>query len=125
MRLLRGKHITEVKRGSRLAHAIEQDRDDSRRTRERSVKEDVKKYLNSIDAYHVWPVQTGYGEYMLDCLASINGHFVSIETKRPGKPPTPKQEEIMERIRMSGGFAIKVDDAEQLKLFVQKHCGLI
>lgn len=128
MRLLRGKRITKVEPGSRLARAIKQDRTSGRaaeRTRERQVKDDVKNYLDSINAYHHWPVQTGYGEYTLDCLASINGHFVGIETKRPGKTMTEKQAEIAERMRMSGGFAIKVDSVYHLIDFVRKHCGLL
>lgn len=43
----------------------------------------------------VWrfmPVQTGYGAPALDYLLCVNGHFVAIETKVPGKKLTPLQE---------------------------------
>jgi len=93
-------------------------------TPEGKVKRDVKKYLDSIGAYHVWPVPTGYGPKLLDCYACIEGSFVVIETKAPGKLPTPSQRLEIEKILEKGGMALWVDNVDDLIRFVEK-AGLI
>lgn len=60
-------------------------------TPEGKVKEKVKRLLKKYDCYQFWPVQTGYGAPTLDCIACANGYFIGIETKAPGKHPTPRQ----------------------------------
>ena len=74
-------------------------------TPEGKVKKEVKKHLAFAKAYHLWPVQTGYGRSTLDCVACVPTHktcpqcghgevfgqFVAIETKAPGKKLTARQ----------------------------------
>lgn len=60
-------------------------------TPEGKVKDRVKRILKKYRCYQFWPVQTGYGAASLDCIGCYNGHFFSIETKAPGKHPTPRQ----------------------------------
>jgi hypothetical protein len=86
------------------------------KTPEGKVKDAVKKHLDSIGAYYFMPVQTGYGETTVDFLVCHRGMFIAIETKAPGKlTPTARQARSMAKVRKAGGFAICVNDVEQLK----------
>ena len=73
-------------------------------TPEGKVKFEIKKYLDSIGAYHVWPVPMGYGPKLLDCYACIAVRFVVIDAKAPGKMPTRSQSYEMSRISKKGGM---------------------
>lgn len=83
-------------------------------TPEGRVKAEIKKYLDSIGAYHVWPVPTGYGSPLLDCYASIRGHFFAIEVKAPGKKPTSRQMQTILEINRKGGEALYVTKLDDL-----------
>lgn len=62
------------------------------KTPEGYEKDEVKKYLDSIGAYHFWPVQTGIGAATVDCLACIDGYFWAIEVKKDNETgPTKRQ----------------------------------
>ncbi len=84
-------------------------------TPEGKVKNEVKKQLKLLGAYQFWPVQTGMGAPTLDCLCSINGRFVGIETKAPGKRPTPRQELTINAICNSGGITLVIDSVDMAK----------
>jgi|SRR5208283_153499 len=101
-------------------------------TPEGKVKADVKKYLDSIGAYHFWPVQTGMGATTLDCLACIPfqsagprglyrpvGRFWAIETKRPSGRATGRQNLIIGRVGKAHGMAVVIDDVETLVRMVE------
>jgi hypothetical protein len=75
-------------------------------TPEGKVKKEIKAYLDSIGAYHVWPVPTGYGSPMVDCYACINGKFYAIEVKAPGKKPTPKQSLVLLNVKKAFGRSL-------------------
>lgn len=68
-------------------------------TPEGKVKEKVKRLLKKYGCYQFWPVQSGYGAPTLDCLACAFGHFIGIETKAPGKRPTPRQKLTIEDMK--------------------------
>lgn len=80
-------------------------------TPENKVKAEVKKIIDKygaqIDSY--WPVPAGYGESHLDCILCVNGKFVAIETKAPGKKPTPRQKYRIEKTHLAGGIAVVID----------------
>ena len=80
-------------------------------TPEKKVKERLNKALKPFGEklYRFMPVQTGYGRKTLDYLLCVNGHFIAIETKAPGKKLTPLQEEIACQIIDAGGTVFKVD----------------
>jgi hypothetical protein len=80
-------------------------------TPEGKVKARVKKRLKVAGAYQHWPVQTGYGAACLDCHGCYNGIYYAIETKAPGKHPTPRQEITMEDVRNAGGFVLVVGES--------------
>lgn len=79
---------------------------------ERTVKAYVKKYLNELGAYHHWPVQSGYGAACLDCHGCFKGLYFAVETKRPGKRPTPLQEATISQIIAAGGVVVVIDTPE-------------
>jgi len=83
-------------------------------TPEGKVKAAVKKWLKSQGAYFFMPVQSGYGVATLDFLVCLNGNFYAIETKAPGKKPTPRQWLIMEEINAAGGRAFWADSVEMV-----------
>lgn len=82
---------------------------------EAQVKKDIKKYLDSIGAYHFWPVQMGYGERTVDCLACVKGKFFAIEVKRPtGGKLTAKQNETLIKVGEAGGTPILAYNVEDV-----------
>lgn len=78
-------------------------------TPEGKVKDEVKKYLTERGAYFFMPVQSGYGAATLDFLVCLNGKFIALETKAPGKKLTARQKIIAEQIADAGGYVIRVD----------------
>jgi hypothetical protein len=80
-------------------------------TPEGKVKDRVKKRLKIAGAYQHWPVQTGYGSACLDCHGCYRGHYFAIETKAPGKHPTPRQLLSMEDIENAGGKVLVIGEA--------------
>lgn len=86
-------------------------------TPEGKVKEKVKAVFKRHGVYYHMPVQNGMGDSTLDFVACCNGRFIAVETKAPGKKPTPRQEVVMDKMRKSGAFVFMVSsDAELLVL---------
>lgn len=88
-------------------------------TPEGKVKKDVKAWLVKHDAYYYMPVSNGMGRVGApDFVVCLAGRFVGIETKAPGKRgnATPNQLREIEWINRAGGFAMVVDDVEQLEV---------
>lgn len=79
-------------------------------TPEGKVKDRVKKLLKKYGAYQFWPVQTGYGAATLDCLGCYNGMFFAIETKAPGKHPTPRQDMTISDINKADGAVFVIGE---------------
>lgn len=77
---------------------------------EKYVKEQVKKLLKKYKAYYHMPVQSGFGAPSLDFVGCHKGRFFSVETKRPGKKMTPRQELTTETMREAGGAVFLVGD---------------
>lgn len=94
-------------------------------TPEGKVKSAVKKMLTHSQrwgmVYQFWPVQTGYGAATLDCLAGYQGRFFAIETKAPGKKPTPRQLLTIDTIRAAGcpTFTIDGSNLEELEAWLE------
>jgi hypothetical protein len=95
-------------------------------TPEGKVKAKVKKALNALPrCYSFMPVQMGMGAATLDYLCCINGRFVAIETKAPGKKLTPRQELTQTTIQEAGGFVFVIYDDDSLKValfLIEKIC---
>lgn len=93
---------------------------------ENKVKNAVKRQLKTLAAYQFWPVQTGMGAKTVDCLASVRGRFVGIETKAPGKVPTALQEAALTAIESSGGVRVVIDSVAMAKCLpeILKNAGI-
>jgi hypothetical protein len=81
-------------------------------TLEGAVKVRVKKMLAEAGCYHYWPVGNGMGAPTLDCLGCHRGRFFAIETKAPGKKPTPRQEGTIRQINLAVGMAFVIDGTD-------------
>jgi hypothetical protein len=86
------------------------------KTEEAALKVKCRLYLARLGAYRFSPVQMGYGSATLDDLCCVKGRFVGIEYKAKGKKPTPRQEQCMKFISLSGGVAFWCDDYESFLL---------
>lgn len=83
-------------------------------TPEGRVKAAVKRVLDKYKGFYTfWPVPSGYGPSSLDCLLCVCSRFVAIETKAPGKKPTPRQKLTIERIERAGGVVFIIDGTDK------------
>ena len=79
-------------------------------TPEGKVKDKIDAALKTLPRiYHFKPVQSGLGAKTLDYLLCINGRFVAIEAKAPGKDYTELQREHKNQIEAAGGIVFLVD----------------
>lgn len=94
-------------------------------TPEAKVKERVKKLLKKYGVYWHCPVMNGMGSPTLDFICCVHGRYLAIETKAPGKMPTPRQEQTIAAIRAAGGTVSVVDGSEltfhELEIFLILH----
>lgn len=94
-------------------------------TPEGKVKDKVKRVLKAHGdgVYSFWPVQTGMGAKTVDCLVCAHGHYAAIETKAPGKKPTPLQDLTLRQVRAAGGATFVIDNVDgtgELEAFLQR-----
>lgn len=90
-------------------------------TPEGRVKDAVKKVLKSYGIWYFMPAANGFGKVGVpDIICCYEGKFLAIETKAPGKVAntTANQERCIEEIRAAKGWALVVDDAAQVKEFL-------
>lgn len=93
-------------------------------TPEGRVKAKVKKILKKYPVYSNWPVPCGYGAAMLDCIGAIYGKCFSIETKAPGKTPTPRQQQTIKDQRAAGIAVFIIDgDTSELESWLDAICN--
>lgn len=87
-------------------------------TPEGKVKNAVKKYLKTVkDCWYYMPVQNGMGVVGIpDLVCCVQGHFVGIETKAPGKRKnlSPNQKLRLAEIEAAGGRTLVADDVQQV-----------
>ena len=85
-------------------------------TPEGKVKAAVNRLLDKYKKhYRYMPVPGGFGATTLDYLLCINGYFLAIETKAPGKKPTDRQKTVIAQIKRAGGAVFVIDGAEGLQ----------
>ncbi len=94
-------------------------------TEEGKVKKAVKDYLKSQGIWFYMPVSNGFGTVGIPdiiCCVPPMGKFLAVETKAPGKRnnTTPNQKARIEEIQRARGWAIVVDDVQQLKDFFEE-----
>lgn len=78
-------------------------------TPEGKVKAKVKELLKRFGVYWHCPVQNGMGAPSLDFVCCVKGKFFAVETKAPGKKPTPRQETTIAEIQRAGGYVFVID----------------
>jgi hypothetical protein len=91
-------------------------------TPEGRVKNDVKKVLKGRGIWYFMPMQNGFGVVGIpDFICCWNGHFLAIETKAPGKrgETTANQDRKLQEIQDHDGYALVVDDVQQLLDFLE------
>ena len=84
------------------------------KTEEGKLKDKVKAFLKERGAYYHMPVPSGYGMQTLDFVGCYRGMFFGVETKAPGKKPTPRQEYTMNEMRKAGAWVVWGDNAPNL-----------
>ena len=82
-------------------------------TPEGRVKDGVKMVLAKYKVYYHCPVQNGMGAPSLDFIGCHVGHYFGIETKAPGKRPTPRQIITMDSIIRCGGKIFVIDGTDK------------
>jgi hypothetical protein len=87
-------------------------------TLEGKLKQQVKKVLDKHGVWYYMPVQNGMGVTGIpDFICCDNGRLVGIETKAPGKHPTPNQIRIGDQITGHGGVWFVVHDADEVEQY--------
>jgi len=84
-------------------------------TAEGKIKELVKKLFRKYGVYYHMPVMNGMGAPTLDFIACAKGYFFAVETKAPGKKPTPRQRITMDEMEQAGGFVFAVSCDDDLR----------
>lgn len=85
-------------------------------TPEGKIKEKVKKLLKLYGIYYHMPVMNGMGAPTLDFICCFKGRYFAIETKAPGKKPTPRQFITIRDIEAAGGWVFVVANDEDLQV---------
>ncbi len=95
------------------------------KTPEGRVKDEVKKVLDELDAWWFMPVSNGMGRVGIpDFIACIEGKFVGIECKAPGKINnlSPNQQRELAGIDKASGFWVVVTSGEALRSWWHDKC---
>jgi hypothetical protein len=96
------------------------------RTPEGVEKAKVKKYLDTLGAYHYWPVPGGFGAQTVDCLACIPsfgaGRFVAIEVKAPGGRATQRQWQTLSQVTDAKGM-VCIGTGDEIIDFLSRRFG--
>ena len=98
-------------------------------TPEGRIKKLVKDVLHAQNVWYFMPVQMGYGGASLDflpCIIKLKTGYpfpFFIETKKPGKKPTPRQDNLIEQLRQDYNCKVWLIDSEldvqRLELWLQ------
>lgn len=92
-------------------------------TPEGKVKQEVKKYLESLgpDCWWFMPMTFGYGKSGVpDFIICYKGRFLAPETKKKGGKSEPWQEREQIAIVLAGGMSDRVISVEQVKDWIAK-----
>lgn len=82
-------------------------------TPEGRIKAHLNKRLRELKyCYRFMPVQNGMGAAAVDYFLCIGGLFVAIETKAPGRVPTPRQNAVLAAVTEAGGVSYWVDSVQ-------------
>jgi Holliday junction resolvase len=86
-------------------------------TPEAKVKKRIKETLDSMGAYFIQPIGTGFGSNGApDIVACYKGFFIGIEAKAGKGKTTALQEFNLTRIKAMGGLALVINEANASQL---------
>lgn len=91
----------------------------------KAVTELLRAYQGGVGTYYFMPVQGGFGPALLDYYGCHQGRFFAIETKAPGKSPTPRQTTIMASVTDAGGKVFVIDSIQEIAVLKAWLNGLI
>lgn len=90
-------------------------------TPEGKVKDKIKKVLKERGIYFVMPATGGYGSSGApDILVCHEGKFYGIECKAGDNKPTALQQDNLNRIEDSGGYAFVINESN-VDQFMEVH----
>lgn len=89
--------------------------------KEQAVQKKIIKYLESLGAWTCKTITTNK-RGTPDVLACLDGRFIAIEVKAPGKMSTVSelQQFQLDKIAATGGIAIAADNLEKVKEIIHK-----
>lgn len=93
-------------------------------TPEGKLKKDFRAWMESLGAYRVTIVPTGYGKGYVDDFFCLKGRFIAAEGKAPGKYKTPwsgctpLQKRCLQEVNEAGGFAFAYDNLDVAKSLI-------
>jgi len=86
-------------------------------TPEAKVKKNIKELLNTMGAYFLQPIGTGFGaQGAPDIVACYKGFFIGIEAKAGKGKTTALQEFNLKRIEGMGGLALVINETNVSQL---------
>jgi Holliday junction resolvase len=91
-------------------------------TPEAKVKKRIKETLDSMGAYFIQPIGTGFGSNGApDIVACYKGFFIGVEAKAGKGKTTALQEFNLKRIEGMGGLALVINETNvsQLKELIE------
>ena len=91
------------------------------KTQESKLKDKIKAFLRAEGAYYFMPVQMGYGAPSVDFLGCYRGKFVALETKAPGRKPTPRQTLTLQAMADAGAEVWWGDDYDDFVVWWNTH----
>lgn len=86
---------------------------------EAEITKSVREYLKMKRIFHYKQWQ-GLGSLhgISDIIGILNGKYLAIEVKRPGKSPSPKQQAFLDRVNSEGGIGIIVRSVGDVHVFL-------
>ncbi|MFZ6731947.1 hypothetical protein ACO0LG_08520 [Undibacterium sp. Ji42W] len=93
------------------------------RTPEGKVKDAISAVLRERGIWYFLPANNGFGKHGIpDYICCLNGKFLAIEAKAPGKRSNTSelQDHTISDIKGHNGLAVVIDDVSQLEAFLNE-----
>ena len=82
---------------------------------ESKIQKQILDYINGLENGLAWKFVKSNEKGTPDIVACINGKFVAIEVKQPGKVPTAIQYAQLARVEKASGYGIWLDSLSRTK----------
>ena len=96
-------------------------------TPENKVKRKINEVLKQFkpNLWYYCPIGSQYQSPVVDYIVCVEGRFIAVEAKAPGKKPTERQAHTMTRMRAAGAIAIVVNDDISLRQLARTIASII